>query len=284
MKVEGNDRAFAAWEDLRRRVEALENSIPLNSRVDPPGCPACDGVAGTECRCDSRECCTDGTCESCAPLMAWTDYRKDYQPNDTVTASKAFRAGWEASREYHRDTPDPEPLCAQTDGACHSCGLDKGHEGRHKCYQCPDVGVCGHIWSPVPQCGATFNEHRCTLDKDHEGWHQEWVERLVDTATWPEVPRSALMDEFAAEERSALSYVLDDLADIAADVSGARPYSELARIVAVAEGRVGAGWQADPDRARFKCGIQDLIDALPAWTTLGNRAASWLRDLTDGAE
>jgi hypothetical protein len=43
----------------------------------------------------------------------------------------------------------------------------------------------------VPQCGATFNEHRCTLDKDHEGWHQEWVERLVDTATWqdaPEVP------------------------------------------------------------------------------------------------
>lgn len=51
MKVEGNDRAFAAWEDLRRRVEALENSIPLNSRVDPPGCPACDGVAGTACRC-----------------------------------------------------------------------------------------------------------------------------------------------------------------------------------------------------------------------------------------
>jgi len=45
---------------------------------------------------------------------------------------------------------------------------------------------------PVPQCGATFNEHRCTLDKDHEGWHQEWVERLVDTATWqdaPEVPK-----------------------------------------------------------------------------------------------
>lgn len=68
------------------------------------------GVACGVCRPEPvPECCTDGTCPTCAPMMAWTDYRKDYQPRDTVTASKAFRAGWEASREYHRDTPEPDP-------------------------------------------------------------------------------------------------------------------------------------------------------------------------------
>lgn len=113
-----------------------------------PGCPACDGVAGTACRCaehapmpeshhheyvqrwvcecgeqndpvdvtperpehspvstadadDGCQCvCEDGTCESCAPRFAWAEYRKDYEPNDTVTAHKAFYAGFEGGLEY----------------------------------------------------------------------------------------------------------------------------------------------------------------------------------------
>ena len=143
---------------------------------------------------------------------------------------------------------------------------------------------------PVPQCGATFNEHRCTLDKDHEGWHQEWVERLVDTATWQDAPEpvpewrewvTAQHDEVVGSRASALEDVLMCLSEVE---RGASKNYALARIVARCEREVGDGWQADPDRVRFKCGIQDLIDALPAWTTLGNRTASWLRDLTDGAE
>ena len=93
----------AAWQPemdhLRRRVEALEEMLCQGHPV---------GVACGVCRPEPvLECCTDGTCPTCAPMMAWTDYRKDYQPRDTVTASKAFFAGWEASREYHRDTPEP---------------------------------------------------------------------------------------------------------------------------------------------------------------------------------
>ena len=94
---------------------------------------------------------------------------------------------------------------------------------------------------------------------------------------------TAQHDEVVGSRASALEDVLMCLSEVE---RGASKNYALARIVARCEREIGAGWrwQADPDRVRFKCGIQDLIDALPAWTTLGNRAASWLRDLTDGAE
>jgi hypothetical protein len=264
MKVEGNDRAFAAWEDLRRRVEALENSIPLNSRVDPPGCPACNGVAGTACRCAEpvTECCTDGTCPTCAPLMAWTDYRKDYQPRDTVTASKAFFAGWEASREYHRDTPEPTSDMLY-DAWC--------------------------IIANAPVRGWAFFG---TPEPEAEEWidaAKRWRDAFHDLNSAPEpdpepVPEwrewvTAQHDEVVGSRASALEDVLMCLSEVE---RGASKNYALARIVARCEREIGDGWQADPDRVRFKCGIQGLIDALPVWTTLGNRAASWLRDLTDG--
>ena len=148
---------------------------------------------------------------------------------------------------------------------------------------------------PVPQCGATFNEHRCTLDKDHEGWHQEWVERLVDTATWqdaPEVPEwRALVDEYAAEDvppqMAALSYVLHDLAEVE---RGTDPRYALARIVARCEREIGAGhdagWQADPSDAPMIPNMYTLLTYLTdsKWRRLANAASAWLRDLTDGAE
>ena len=179
----------AAWQPemdhLRRRVEALEKMLCQ-------GHPA--GVACGVCRPEPvPECCTDGTCPTCAPLMAWADYRKDYEPRDSA--------------------PEPDP-------------------------------------EPVPE------------------W-REWV--------------TAQHDEVVGSRASALEDVLMCLSEVE---RGASKNYALARIVARCEREIGAGWrwQADPDRVRFKCGIQDLIDALPAWTTLGNRAASWLRDLTDGAE
>ena len=78
----------AAWQPemdhLRRRVEALEKMLCQ-------GHPA--GVACGVCRPEPvPECCTDGTCPTCAPLMAWADYRKDYEPRDSAPE------------------PDPEPV------------------------------------------------------------------------------------------------------------------------------------------------------------------------------
>ena len=63
---------------------------------------------------------------------------------------------------------------------------------------------------------------------------------------------------------------------------------ELANIVAVCEKRwVDDGWQADPDRVPVgHWGISWLLVPLsqepPAWHVLGDRAAAWLRSLTDG--
>ena len=61
----------------------------------------------------------------------------------------------------------------------------------------------------------------------------------------------------------------------------------LAHIVAVAEAQVGDGWQADPDRVPVgHWGISWLLFTLAtepsAWHVLGDRAAAWLRSLTDG--
>ena len=62
---------------------------------------------------------------------------------------------------------------------------------------------------------------------------------------------------------------------------------ELANIIAVCEAQVGDGWKADPDRVPVgHWGISWLLVTLsqepPAWHVLGDRAAAWLRSLTDG--
>ena len=150
---------------------------------------------------------------------------------------------------------------------------------------------------PVPQCGATFNEHRCTLDKDHEGWHQEWVERLVDTATWQDAPEpvpewrewvTAQHDEVVGSRASALEDVLMCLSEVE---RGASKNYALARIVARCEREVGDGWQVDPAGELQTIGAEFsvlyLLSALTKsvphppdrWRILGNRAAAWLRDL-----
>jgi hypothetical protein len=240
-----------AWQPemdhLRRRVEALEKMLCQ-------GHPA--GVACGVCRPEPvTECCTDGTCPTCAPLMAWTDYRKDYQPRDTVTASKAFFAGWEASREYHRDTPEPELVfepCACKEVTLARGQLEKVTDSRYR--RTTHYRECCNVVSPIPK------------PEPVPEW-REWV--------------TAQHDEVVGSRASALEDVLMCLSEVE---RGASKNYALARIVARCEREIGAGWQADPDRVRFKCGIQGLIDALPVWTTLGNRAASWLRDLTDGAE
>jgi hypothetical protein len=59
----------------------------------------------------------------------------------------------------------------------------------------------------------------------------------------------------------------------------------LARIVAVCEGQVGDGWKADPDGIVLERVVQWLLDPLSRndWKCVADRAAAWLRSLTDGA-
>ena len=156
---------------------------------------------------------------------------------------------------------------------------------------------------PVPQCGATFNEHRCTLDKDHEGWHQEWVERLVDTATWQDAPEpvpewrewvTAQHDEVVGSRASALEDVLMCLSEVE---RGASKNYALARIVARCEREVGDGWQADPSGWVATPALHALLRCVAGvptgpgtawpetdWQGLANAASAWLRDLTDLTE
>jgi hypothetical protein len=181
-------------------------------------------------------------------------------------------------------------------GPCCIHGIWEESEGENPCGQCAS--------KPAPQCGSTFNEHRCTLDQGHEGWHQEWVERLVDTATWqdtPEVPQwRALVNDRAgtpALHSDPLARALVALASVQSNAESPDTVKmSLARIIAVCEAQVGDGWQADPDIPRVFCtrnnggpctDVECLIGALAIhdegtrWMTLAGRAASWLRALCE---
>ena len=96
---------------------------------------------------------------------------------------------------------------------------------------------------------------------------------------------------WAAELPSPLGSTLRELADL--EYGKVDSYADpttvcLARIVAIAEAQVGDGWrQADPERVHPGFwGVAWLLVPLshepPDWAVVGNRAAAWLRSLTDG--
>lgn len=95
---------------------------------------------------------------------------------------------------------------------------------------------------------------------------------------------------------STLADVLGTLSGIARSgpsVSERATGDRLAQIVAICEKRVDDGWQADPDSNAYGCAEQDeydvfhLLDPLAnlteplCWKRVGDRAAAWLRSLTD---
>ena len=247
----------AAWQPemdhLRRRVEALEEMLCQGHPV---------GVACGVCRPEPvLECCTDGTCPTCAPMMAWTDYRKDYQPRDTVTASKAFFAGWEPAREYHRDTPEPELVfepCACKEVTLARGQLEKVTDSRYR--RTTHYRECCNVVSPIPKPEPV----------------PQW-RVLVDEVKLP-------------RDLHPLAAVLYDLHCL--DVFP-RAKKSLARIIAVAEREVGDGWQVEPDLIRMchpdrrdRCDLDCLIDALTKdgesrWTVLGGRTAAWWKAITE---
>ena len=115
---------------------------------------------------------------------------------------------------------------------------------------------------------------RDIIDPPNPKWRQ-----MVNEA------RAALLDEF---KQPPLPTVLSDLADIADNEND--PRDSLARIIAVCEAQVGDGWQADPDDWPDSwddpVDVWSLLDALcdteDKWQSIGDRAATWLRSLTDG--
>lgn len=86
------DKTVAACADSVLRALDGERLNPIRDIIDPP----------------KPECCTDGTCDECAPLFEWAEYRKDYEPNATVEAFKAFRAGWDAARKEKEKEKEEE--------------------------------------------------------------------------------------------------------------------------------------------------------------------------------
>ena len=111
--------------------------------------------------------------------------------------------------------------------------------------------------------------------------------------------REAVDERFgwAAGTPSPLGSTLRELADL--EYGKVDSYADpttvcLARIVAIAEAQVGDGWEADPDSTAYGCAEQDVYDAFIlldplanltgslCWKRVGDRAAAWLRSLTDG--
>ena len=122
-----------------------------------------------------------------------------------------------------------------------------------------------------------LTEVRDIIDPPNPKWRQMVDERLG----------------WAAELPSPLGSTLRELADL--EYGKVDSYADpttlcLARIVAVAEAQVGDGWQADPDDWPDSwddpVDVWSLLDALcdteDKWQSIGDRAATWLRSLTDG--
>lgn len=110
------------------------------------------------------------------------------------------------------------------------------------------------------------------IDPPKPKW-RESVDRCVNVKAFPSDPLGDVLMHL-----SALS---------APEADDATREWRLVCIIAICEEQVGDGWQADPDRVPVgHWGIPWLLVPLsqepPAWHALGNRAAAWLRSLTDG--
>ena len=131
-------------------------------------------------------------------------------------------------------------------------------------------------------------------------WYREAQRQVRDIIDPPKPRWREAVDErfgWAAGTPSPLGSMLRELADL--EYGKVDSYADpttvcLARIVAIAEAQVGDGWEADPDSTAYGCAEQDVYDAFIlldplanltgslCWKRVGDRAAAWLRSLTDG--
>ena len=124
-------------------------------------------------------------------------------------------------------------------------------------------------------------------------WYRDAQRQVRDIIDPPRAKWREDVDErlgWAAELPSPLGSTLRELADL--EYGKVDSYADpttvcLARIIAICEQEVGDGWQADPERVHPGFwGVAWLLVPLshepPDWAVVGDRAAAWLRSLTDG--
>ena len=120
-------------------------------------------------------------------------------------------------------------------------------------------------------------------------WTRQKVRDIID----PPKPKWREMVDLAARSVTARDIFtdVDPLADVLSALSvlaaGDDVAVSLAHVVAICEKRADDGWQADPERVPPGFwGVAWLLVPLshepPDWAVVGDRAAAWLRSLTDG--
>ena len=118
-------------------------------------------------------------------------------------------------------------------------------------------------------------------------WTRQKVLDIIDP---PKPKWRELVDVWAGvvSTNSTLADVLGSLSGVARSGPSERATGDrLAQIVAICEKRADDGWQADPERVPTGFwGVAWLLVPLshepPDWAVVGDRAAAWLRSLTDG--
>ena len=135
-------------------------------------------------------------------------------------------------------------------------------------------------------------------------WYREAQREVRDIIDPPKPKWRQMVDEWAlvvstdtvqkVDEWALFLGSLSGIARSGPSVSERATGDRLAQIVAICEKRVDDGWQADPDSNAYGCAEQDeydvfhLLDPLAnlteplCWKRVGDRAAAWLRSLTDG--
>lgn len=141
-----------------------------------------------------------------------------------------------------------------------------------------DNGIC-------QTCGLYARDKN--MREIHNAWHNSMGQTLdppaPPTPEWREMVDRRATVTYA----NALGTIFYSLYNIQTPGhSDVAPY--LARIVAICEAEVGDDWQAAPSVLWARPGIDSLLEALSdkdtviRWKKLGNCAAAWLRDLTEG--
>jgi hypothetical protein len=143
-------------------------------------------------------------------------------------------------------------------------------------------------WSFEKTAGYTDAQRqvRDIIDPPKPKWRQKVDEWALVVSAVQKVDEWALVvsaDPTLADVLGSLSGIARSGPSVSERATGDR----LAQLVAICERRVGDGWQADPDRVPVgHWGISWLLVTLshepPSWNVLGDRAAAWLRSLTDG--
>ena len=166
-------------------------------------------------------------------------------------------------------------------------------EGQNLRLEALESATCGERWEARDSTTGTMRRYTSPPPADNDGRpHVYHTEEIADPAPVPKWRRMVDDESLGAstDQDTALKQVLVDLTSCIGG-SWYRRVLSLARIVAVCEAQVGAGWQADPagaDATEYEGGWMGVILYSLAdwqghilWSHVGDAAAAWLKELCD---